>query len=174
MTTKETLFTQHATGEDVSHIYRVTSVLEKDTLFSNIDIPSLTKQITSLPIEVLPRQDIHQSTLFGDFSEDVDSPPSPASSYLSLPEEVTQRTIDDDLWQHADTYPVESRKVDTWESFGVGRSGDVVRGNPFVTEQDPRVFDELLRRHMNHIYSPNESGTIVDEIIFREVHLSLR
>jgi hypothetical protein len=35
------------------------------------------------------------------------------------------------------------------------------------------VFDELLQRHMNHIYSPHESGIVVDEVLFREVPPSL-
>lgn len=168
---EDSLFSPYATGKDVSYLFRVTSAAEQDTLFSDINIPSITQQFTSLPVDILPPvQDVPESTLFGAFSEQVQSPSSPSSSCLSLPEEVTQHTIpdDDDLWQHTDSQPPVS-KVNTWESFGAQRTDNFVKVNPFVTEQSPKVFDELLRRHMNHIYSPNESGTVVDEYLFREV-----
>jgi hypothetical protein len=64
-----------------------------------------------------------------------------------------------------------TQKINTWESFGAGRRDVSLCGNPFVTEQSPEMFDELLRRHENHIYSPNESGTVVDEYFFRDVSL---
>ena len=168
MSTKDTLFTPFATGGDVSYLFR--SLSEQETLFSTTNIPSLTKQFTSLPINPLPRQDVPPSTLFGAFSNDIQPPLSPTSSILSLPEEITQHTIpDDDLWQHADEQPPSAKRLDTWESFGAGRRSSSVHGNPFVTEQNPRDFDELLQRHMNHIYSPNESGIVVDAYLFREV-----
>lgn len=170
--TKDNIFTPFATGGDVSHLFRTLSPEEQDTLFSTTNIPSLTKQFTSLPINVLPHKDETSSVLFGSFSNEIQSPSSPTSSILSLPEEVTQHTIpDDDLWQQASSQPSPSSKIDTWESFGASREEVFLHGNPFVTEQNPKVFDELLKRHMNHIYSPSESGTIVDEYLFREVCL---
>lgn len=170
-TVKETLFSPFATGGDVSHLFRVAPSNDGNTLFSS-DITALTKQFTSKPVDILPQQqqDVPPSTLFGIFSEDVQPPPSPASSIMSLPEEVTQHTIpEDDVWEHADSHAPLTRKVDTWESFGMGRRNISIGVNPFVTEQSPKMFDELLRRHMNHIYSPNESGIVVDEHLFREV-----
>jgi len=177
---RDTLFTSHASAQDAAGIFHVTQS-DEENLFSSIDFPSLTKQFASLPLGVvvpLP-QEIPESTLFGPFSEDVQPPLSPVSSILSLQEEVTQHTIpDDDVWQDADEIPPPSKKVDTWETFGLGRSTADVPVNPFVTEQIPRAFDELLRRHMNHIYAPNESGIVIDEYLFREVaclhHLDLR
>jgi hypothetical protein len=169
MSTQDTLFTPFATGGDVSYLFRPLSQ-EQETLFSTTHIPSLTRQFTSLPINPLPRQDVPASTLFGTFSNDIQPPSSPASSILSLPEEITQHTIpDDDLWQHADEQAPSSKRLDTWESFGAGRRSIPVDGNPFMTEQNPRVFDELLQRQMNHIYSPNESGNVVHAYLFREV-----
>lgn len=170
--TKDALFLPYVSGGDVSYLLRVSST-EDDNLFSGTDIPSLTKQFTSLPLEVLhQRQDVPESTLFGQFSEDIHPPPSPASSILSLPDEVTQHTIpDDDLWQRTDTQLPSERKLYTWETFGVNRASLQTRTNPYLTEQTPRIFDELLKRHMNHIYSPNESGIVVDEYLFREVLL---
>lgn len=171
MSTKDTLFTPFATGGDVSYLFRSLSHdQEQETLFSTTNIPSLTKQFTSLPINPLPRQDVPASTLFGSFSNDIQPPSSPTSSILSLPEEITQHTIqDDDLWQNADEQPPSSKRLDTWESFGAGRRSSFVHGDPFVTEQNPTVFDELLQRQMNHIYSPNESGIVVHAYLFREV-----
>lgn len=167
--TKDTLFSNPSDGN--------TSLLlgtqETETLFSSTDILLLTKQFTSTrPITLLPQQNkVPQSTLFGSFSDDI-PPQSPVSSILSLQDEVTQRTLpddDDDVWNQVDSQVPSTRKVDTWESFGVERKGFKQEGNPFVTEQHPKVFDELLRRHMNHIYAPNESGIVVDELLFREV-----
>jgi hypothetical protein len=170
---KDTLFASYATGDDVSRLFRATTPSDEKTLFSSIDLSSLTKQITSLPVELLPLpQEIPESTLFGLFSEDLRPPLSPVSSILSFQEEVTQHTIpdDDDVWRNADELPPPSNKVDTWETFGAGRGQeDIIRVNPFVTEQRPKVFDQLMRRHMNHIYAPYESGIIVDEHLFREV-----
>ena len=145
---------------------------EGDSLFSSTDIRVLSKQFTSArPITFLPPQpNGPQSTLFGSFSEDV-NPPSPASSILSPQDEVTQHTLpdDDDIWNQPESQISGTRKVDTWESFGVGRKDVKQEGNPFVTEQDPKMFDDFLRRHMNHIFAPNESGIVVDEHLFREV-----
>lgn len=172
--TQDTLFSSYAAEGDITRLFRVTQT-DEENLFSSIDLPSLTKQITSLPVELVPlQQEIPESTLFGTFSSDgVHQPPlSPVSSILSLQEEATQHTLpdDDDVWQHADELPPPTKKVDTWETFGAGRrSGIVVEVNPFVTEQRPTVFDELLRRHINHIYAPNESGIVADEHLFREV-----
>lgn len=170
-TSKGNLFTRHVTGDDISHLLHVLQT-DEENLFSSIDLPALTKQITSLPVDILlVKQEIPESTLFGVFSEDVQPPLSPVESILSLQEEVTQHTIPDvdDVWQDADEFPPPTKKVDTWETFGVGRRDGRIGANPFVTEQRPKVFDELLRRHMNHIYSPNESGIVVDEHLFREV-----
>jgi hypothetical protein len=167
---KDTLFSHSADG-DTSYFV---SVPESETLFSSTDIPLLTKQFTSIrPITLLPQQDsLPQSTLFGSFSDDA-VPPSPVSSILSLQEEVTQHTLpdddDDDLWNQPESLVPTTRKVDTWESFGVDRKGVRQEGNPFVTEQHPKLFDELLRSNMNHIFAPNESGIVVDEFLFREV-----
>lgn len=166
--TKDTLFSNPSDGN--------TSLLlgtqETETLFSSTDILFLTKQFTSTrPITLLPQQNrVPQSTLFGSFSDDI-PPQSPTSSILSLQDEVTQHTLpdDDDIWNQVDSQVPSTRNVDTWESFGVERKGVKQEGNPFVTEQHPQVFDELLRRHMNHIYAPNESGIVVDELLFREV-----
>ena len=167
---KDTLFSLSAGSEGVSSLFQ-TATTEDDNLFVLTDIPSLTKQFTSLPIEILPqRQDVPESTLFGTLPEEVQVPPSPTSSILSSPDEVTQHTIpDDDLWQQAKAQPCTLRDLHTWEAFGASRTNVQSHVNPFVTEQTPKVFDELLKRHMNHIYSPNESGVVVDEYLFREV-----
>src|SRR5271167_2566769 len=93
---KDTLFTPFASGGDVSHFFQGQSPQQEDTLFSSTNIPSLTKQFTSLPIKVLPLEDTPRDTLFGTFSNDIHSPSSPTSSILSLPEEVTEQTIPDD------------------------------------------------------------------------------
>ena len=168
---KDTLFSHSADG-DTSYFV---SVSESETLFSSTDIPLLSKQFTSTrPITLLPQQqdNLPQSTLFGFFSDDA-IPTSPVSSILSLQEEVTQHTLpdddDDDVWNQSDSLVPTTRKVDTWESFGVDRKGLKQEGNPVVTVQNPKLFDELLRSHMNHIFAPNESGIVVDEFLFREV-----
>ena len=172
---KDTLFSHSADGDTSCFV----SVPESETLFSSTDIPLLTKQFTSSrPITLLPQQqnNVPQSTLFGFFSDEA-IPPSPVSSILSLQEEVTQHTLpddDDDVWNQSDSLSPTTRKVDTWESFGVDRKGVRQEGNPFVTEQHPKLFDELLRSHMNHIFAPNESGILVDEFLFREVAYSMR
>jgi hypothetical protein len=170
-TSKDNLFSVPATGDDISRLFHV-SYTDDENLFSSIDLPALTKQITSLPVDILPvKQEIPESSLFGVFSQQVQSPSSPVESILSLQEEVTQHTIpdEDDLWRDAETFPRTTNKVDTWETFGVGLPNRDIGVNPFVTEQRPRVFDELLRRHMNHLHAPNESGIVVDEHLFREV-----
>ena len=170
-TSEVNLFIPRASRDDVSRLFHVPQT-DEENLFSSIDLPALTKQITSLPVDILlVKTEIPESTLFGIFSEDVQPPLSPVESILSLQEEVTQHTIPDvdDVWQDADEFPGPTKKVDTWETFGVGRRDGRIGVNPFVTEQRPKVFDELLRRHMNHIYSPNESGIVVDEHLFREV-----
>src|SRR5438045_334650 len=119
---KETLFTPFATGGDVSHFFQAPSQKEHDNLFSTTNIASLTKKFTSLPINVLPQDDMSKSTLFGSFSDDIQSPSSPTSSVLSLPEEVTQHTLPDvDLWQQADSQSPTAQKINTWESFGATR-----------------------------------------------------
>ena len=170
---KDTLFS-HAADRDTSYLLVVS---ETNTLFSSTDIPLLTKQFTSThPINLVPPQqdNLPQTTLFGSFSDDDVVPPSPVSSILSLQEEITQHTLpddDDDVWNQSDSLSPTARKVDTWESFGVDRKGVRQEGNPFVTEQHPKLFDELLRSHMNHIFAPNESGILVDEFLFREVPL---
>ena len=172
-TSKDNIFVPFATGDDITHLFRLPDPSkDEQTLFSDINISSLTKQFTALPVEILPSRDVvPESTLFGVFSEDVNPPSSPVSSILSSQEDVTQLTLpDDDVWQHADEVECQARKVDIWESFGSGRENLVTGTNPFVTEQRPKVFDKLLRRHMNHIYSPNESGVVVDEHLFREVY----
>src|SRR5277367_2508375 len=168
---KDTLFS-HAADRDTSYLLVVS---ETNTLFSSTDIPLLTKQFTSThPITLLPQQqdNLPQTTLFGSFSDDDIVPPSPVSSILSLQEEITQHTLpdnDDDIWNQPDSLVPTTRKVDTWESFGMDHKDVRHEGNPFVTEQHPKVFDELLQRHMNHIFAPNESGIVVDEFLFREV-----
>jgi hypothetical protein len=167
--TKDTLFASPSDGE----MSLLLAAPETETLFSSTDIPLLTKQFTSTrPITLFhPEDNVPQSTLFGSFSYEI-PPPSPVSSILSLQDEVTQHTLpdeNDDIWNQVDSQVISTRRVDTWESFGVERKGIKQEGNPFVTEQDPKVFDELLRRHMNHIYAPNESGIVVDELLFREV-----
>ena len=132
----------------------------------------MTKQFSAPPVDVLQHQrDVPESTLFGAFSEDIyEAPSSPTSSILSPPEEVTQHTIlEDDIWEHADSQPTPSNKINTWESFGAGRRNIPTRVNPFATEQNPEIFDELLKMHMDHIYSRHESGITVDEYLFREV-----
>ena len=164
---KETLFSRSADG-DTSYLF---ATQERDSLFST-DIAILNNQFTATrPVTLVPQQDnVPKSTLFGSFSDDV-APPSPVSSILSLQEEVTQHTIPDeeDIWSQANSQIHLTRKVDTWESFGAVRRDVKQEGNQFVTEQDPKVFDELLSRHMNHIYAPNESGIVVAEFLFREV-----
>lgn len=167
---KDSLPVTAPTNGDVRELFRVLPV-EDDNIFSNVNLTSLTRTFNSLPYESLPRpDDIPGSTLFGEFSEAIQPPSSPVSSILSFSEEVTQHTIpDDDLWQTADVESPTSRKVVNWESFGASRNNFPSNLNPFITEQKPEVFDEQLRRHMNHIYSPNESGTVVDEGVFREV-----
>jgi hypothetical protein len=169
VSSKDNLAVLSSTDGDVSQLFRVLPV-EDDNLFSNVNLTSLTRTFNSFPNEILQHaDDIPDSTLFGQFSEAFQPPSSPVSSILSFTEEVTQHTIpDDDLWQNAHIEPQVSKKVVNWESFGVSRS-QTSNLNPFVTEQTPEVFDEQLRRHMNHIYSPNESGTVVDEGLFREV-----
>ena len=170
--TKDALFSSLSNGDTST----LCAVPETDTLFSSTDIPLLTKQFTSTcPITLLlPHQDnLPQSTLFGSFSDDI-SPPSPVSSILSAQEEVTQHTLpddNDDVWNQVDSQGPSTRKVDTWESFGVERRGVKQQVNPYITEQDPKIFDELLQRHLNHIYSPNESGIVVEEFLFRDVPL---
>src|SRR3979411_1896056 len=112
---KDTLFASYAIGDVVSRLFRATTPSEEETLFSSIDLSSLTKQITSLPVELLPLpQEIPETTLFWLFPEDFQAPLSPVSSILSLQEEVTQHTIpdDDDVWQDADELPLPSNKVD--------------------------------------------------------------
>ena len=167
-----TLFPVVSSSEDVRHLFQPSS-LENDNLFSAINIRAITNEITSVPFDLRPRvEDVPQSSLFGAFSEDYHPPLSPISSVMSLPDEVTQHTNpdDDDLWREAESFPLSSKKVDTWETFGVGRENTAdISVNPFVTEQEPKLFDQLLRRHMDHIYSPGESGVVIDELIFREV-----
>ena len=176
---KDTLFAPFATGDDVSHFFISPATDDTNTLFS----AHLPKHFPpSLPLHLLLHhtQDFPTSTLFGPCSETAtlndDSPSSPTpSSILSLQDDVTQHTIpdDDDIWDDAEHEP-KTDKIKTWEGFGASRDDVRVGGTPFVTELRPVVFDELLRRHMNHFYAPNESGIVVDEQLFREVsyHIS--
>lgn len=176
MMTSSTLFTIDS-NEDVLHLFKPSSTEEENNLFSSINIRELTKQITtsSAPVPLLPlTEEVRQSTLFGTFSEDFEPPSSPVSSVMTLPEEVTEHTIPDeeDVWRDAESLPLPPKTIDTWETFGARQSiPGKFHVNPFVTEQEPKVFDQLLRRHMDHIYSPNESGVVVDEYLFREVSL---
>src|SRR5579859_124831 len=104
-TSKDNIFVPFATGDDITHLFRLPDPSkDEQTLFSDINISSLTKQFTALPVEILPSRDVvPESTLFGVFSEDVNPPSSPVSSILSSQEDVTQLTLpDDDVWQHAD------------------------------------------------------------------------
>ena len=99
-----TLFTVHSSNEDVLlHLFQSSLQHdENDNLFSSIDIRSLSKQIISAPVQILPRlEDAPASSLFGRFSDHVNAPSSPVSSIMSLPEEVTQHTIpdEDDVWR---------------------------------------------------------------------------
>jgi hypothetical protein len=137
-----------------------------ETLFSVTDIASLNKQFGTLC--TLPSQRT-RSALFGDINE-LQRPSSPASSILSLGEEVTHLTEpdDDDPWPEAHTVPLPQKRC-AWETFGRGLPNSLSFNSPFLTEQNPKVFDALLRRHLNHIYSPNEAGIVVDEVLFREV-----
>jgi hypothetical protein len=166
-----TLFTSDVPlNEDVLRLFAQSPLpSNKDNLFSEVNITALSSQVTSHPVTLLPAsQDVPASTLFGAFSEDVRSP-SPASSLLSLTrEEITEHTIHEDIWHDADSLS-PTAKIYTWESFGAGRAGVDVRGSAFVTEQSQRVFDLTLQRHMNHLYAPDETGTVVDEKLFREV-----
>ena len=165
----DTVFTPYATGEDVSYLFGITAAVDEDNVFSSTSIPSLAKQILSRPVEVFPGfTNDGSKTIFE--SATVDVPSSPVSTILSILEDVTLDTIpEDDLWQHADLDTRPSKKTNTWESFGASRDNFDIKVNPFLTEQRPQVFDELLRRHLNHIHAPNESGTVVDERLFREV-----
>jgi hypothetical protein len=167
---KDNLLASVSADGDVRQLFRVLPV-ENDNLFSSVDLPSLITAINSLPDQVQRQtQEIPRSTLFGEFSDALQAPLSPVSSILSLSDEVTQHTIpdDDDLWQIADSQAPTSKKVVSWETFGVNRSQSPSNKNPFLTEQNPEIFDQQLRKHMNHIYSPNESGIVIDEGVFRE------
>jgi hypothetical protein len=166
---KDTLLAPVSTDGDVRQLFRVLPV-EDDNLFSKVDLSSLTTAFHSLPDQVQQQtQEIPRSSLFGEFSDALQAPSSPVSSILSLSDEVTQHTIpDDDLWQNADSQATASKKVVSWETFGVNRSQSPANNNPFLTEQNPEVFDQQLRKHMNHIYSPNESGIVFDEAVLRE------
>ena len=166
---KDGLFALFASGEDVSQLFRSLLYEERDNLFTSINISSLTEKFTGVPIDP-QRDDAPSNTLFGGFSNNNQPPPSPTSSIMSLPEEVTQHTIpDDDLWQQADVQSPPEKKLYTWESFGAGRRAAFLLRNPYVTEQSPKAFDELLQRHMNNIYSPDESGIVVDDYLFSDV-----
>ena len=172
--TKDTLFAPFATGDDVSHFFLSPSADNKTTLFST-HLPNLFPPFPALHRLPHHTQDFPTSTLFGPFSETVplnDNPPSSPtpSSILSLQDEATQPTIpdDDNIWADAEHEP-KTDKVKTWEGFGASRGDVQVGGTPFVTELRPAVFDELLRRHMDHFYAPNDSGIVVDELLFREV-----
>jgi hypothetical protein len=168
-TVKETTLASVSTDGDVCQLFRVMPV-EDDNLFSSVNLPSLTTSFNSLPDQVQQQtQEIPTSTLFGEFSDTLQPPSSPVSSILSLSDEVTEHTIpDDDIWQNADSQAPASKKAVSWEVFGVNRSLSPSNNSPFLTEQTPKVFDQQLRKHMNHIYSPNESGIVFDEGVFRE------
>jgi hypothetical protein len=168
-TVKKTIPASVSTDGDVCQLFRVLPV-EDDNLFSRVDLSSLTTSFNSLPDQIQQQaQEIPTSTLFGEFSDIPQPPSSPVSSILSLSDEVTQHTIpDDDLWQNADSQAPASTKAVSWEVFGVDRSLSTLNNSPFLTEQNPKVFDQQLRKHMNHIYSPNESGIVIDEGVFRE------
>ena len=168
------LFAADSSNEDVLlHLFQSSLQRDEDNLFSSIDIRSLSKQISSAPVQILPPlEDAPASSLFGRFSDHANPPSSPVSSIMSLPDEVTQHTIpdEDDVWRNAELPSLHSKKVDTWETFGSARVGNEdIKTNPFATEQDPKVFDQLLKRHLDHIYSPNESGVVVDQFLYREV-----
>jgi len=172
--TKDTLFAPFATGDDVSHFFVSPSADNDNTLFST-HLPKHSPSFPPLHRLAHHTQDFPTSTLFGPFSETAilndDAPSSPTlSSILSLDDEVTYSTIpdDDDIWADAEHEP-KTDKIKTWEGFGASRGDVQVGGTPFVTEIRPAVFDELLRRHMNHFYAPSESGIVVDELLFREV-----
>jgi hypothetical protein len=156
---KETLFT--SLPSDHGPLFSPPSP-NQQTLFSSTSIPALTKQFTLLPL------DTKQSTLFSSPNSPLDAPSSPASSILSIPQDSTQDTLPDFLWPPPEE--LHPAVVRTWETFGAGRDSPV-EGTPFISEVRPGVFDELLQRHMNHIYAPHESGIVVDEILFREVCL---
>ena len=165
----DTVFSPYATGEDFSYLFGITAAGDEDNVFSSTSIPLLAKQVLSQPVEVFPGFANDGNNTIFDSAGDV--PSSPVSTILSVPEDATVDTIpEDDLWQQIDADTRPTKKINTWESFGASRQNFDITVNPFLTEQPPKVFDELLRRHLNHIYAPNESGTVVDERLFREVY----
>jgi hypothetical protein len=176
-----TLFTLASPlNEGIPLLFALSDPFNKDNLFSEVNIPALSSQITSLPVTLLPQtaEDISPSSLFGPFSEDTHI--RSASSSSNIPsltqEEVTEHTIhdDDDIWPDADYSSPPSSMTHTWETFGAGRTGVSTQATPFITEQSPRVFDLTVQRHMNHVYAPREAGAVVDEKLFREVGSRVR
>lgn len=167
--TSETLFRRYATGEDaLSRLFQPNQM--EDNIFSSIDVRSMTKEFASFPGNGSAHENLQESTLFSTISDDAEPSSSSVTSVLSLEDEITQNTIpEEDVWQAADSLPSTSKKLETWESFGSNRTHCLEPVNPFVTEQNPQVFDELLKRHMHDNYSSNESGVVVGEVLFREV-----
>jgi hypothetical protein len=164
----ETLFTRSASA-DLSDLLKVKG--GEENLFSATDIAALKQQFNSLSANFLPNlQQIPQSTLFDDTADNSEPPESPVSSIFAHEDEPTQHTIpdDEDHWSGACDISLP-QKIHSWETFGIRELHSQSFDSPFVTEQDPKIFNELLQRHLNHIYSPNESGTVVDESLFREV-----
>ncbi|KAG5437547.1 hypothetical protein PCANB_000975 [Pneumocystis canis] len=74
-----------------------------------------------------------------------------------------------DIWLEEDIlyYP----KQMTWDMFKNPLSKPYI--NPFISEKSMHVFDLLLVKELNHIYSPQEAGIIVDPFLLRKCLLLL-
>lgn len=79
---------------------------------------------------------------------------------------LSHKKIDsDDIWM--DDFILSHPKEITWDAFKEPNSNPY--RNPFMTEKPMNVFDLFLVKELNHIYSPNEAGMMVDSLLLYEV-----
>ncbi|EMR08886.1 hypothetical protein PNEG_02670 [Pneumocystis murina B123] len=98
--------------------------------------------------------------------ENIDNLKKNSDAYL-----IDKKKYSNDIW--LEDFILSYPKEFTWNTFK--ESGSNPYRNPFITEKPMNVFDLFLVKELNHIYSPNEAGIMVDPFLLYEslIFLSL-
>ncbi|KAG4305370.1 hypothetical protein PORY_000926 [Pneumocystis oryctolagi] len=130
-----------------------TSFLKNSRFFKRINTLYHTESLGTDLIACIVEKSTLKSDITNDLSED--------KSVMFKDDCEDKKEDIDDIWLEDDIlyYP----KQITWDVFKNPLSTPYI--NPFITEKSMQIFDYLLVRKLNHIYSPQEAGILVDSTL---------